>query len=296
MAPPLYVSLRYNDGVPTVPPGRKKRSDPVVLLTSHEDEAAAAHSNNSKGTKLATIVPCSPLHPLGAFMHDGKVTTDSVNIEDADYTHRVLSRWVIDDDNHNQVLELAGNVGVKPGKDQRTHQRVNYANMVASDQRTSRPVNGARVYADAWVFPVATLTSTRGGVSIRASLLPGSTGRPRNEPELQGVGRVGDIYGDVRVRPTRHRRGRPRVAARGPRGGRAYYAERRKATGRVVGPRARLALRESDRVRRPVEPFERPVERPVVERPVVERPVERPVESTVVERPVESTVVERPVV
>ena len=125
-----------------------------MLLTSHEDEAAAAHSNNSKGTKLATIVPCNPLHPLGAFMHDGKVTTDSVNIEDADYTHRVLSRWVIDDDNHNQVLELAGNVGVKPGKDQRTHQGVNYANM------TSRPVNGARVYADAWVFPVATLTST----------------------------------------------------------------------------------------------------------------------------------------
>jgi hypothetical protein len=154
-----HVSLRYNGpvGEPTVPRGKKKR-DRVLLVIWHQDEAAAALSH--KGSRLATIVPCDPRHPLGAFTNQGKISRDNVDIGRADYTHRVLSRWVIDDKNQPQVRELARTVGVKAGKNQRTRQHVNYETMEAADSREGFTVNvtNARVHADAWVFPLVNLT------------------------------------------------------------------------------------------------------------------------------------------
>ena len=155
----VYVSLRHGHDAHPI---KDKGSPKTELVISDRSEAEEAMSSDT--SLLATIVPCNPLHPLGAFMGPKGIETERMGLRSSDYTHRVLSRWIISEENHTQALELHSNVGLIPmGRRDCTTQQVNYAEMTARD--ASKPksrigdVAGPRVYADAWVFPRTTLFS-----------------------------------------------------------------------------------------------------------------------------------------
>lgn len=152
-----YVSLRHGHDVFQITEGSSKTD----LVVSDRDEADEAIRNRT--SLIATVVPCNPLRPLGAFMGQSDIDTTHLDLRSSDYTHRVLSRWVASDENHAQARELASNVGLMQGSTVRTIQNVNYGAMQARDSSDPRSritaVLGPRVYADAWVFTPTTLIS-----------------------------------------------------------------------------------------------------------------------------------------
>jgi hypothetical protein len=82
------------------------------------------------------------------------IDESQIDIESGDYTHRVVSMWLATRENNEGAEELASKVGRVEPKANRTHQGVNYAQMVARGE-----VAGPRVYADAWFFRKVTLRS-----------------------------------------------------------------------------------------------------------------------------------------
>ena len=143
------------------------------------EASGAAGAAQLLGQRIATLVPCDPKNPLGEFARFSRGSVEILeSAERAEiqihneskstgYAHRVVSSWLVMEDNHKGAVELASKVGLYGGKGHRTHQGVKYEQMVAKGD-----VWGPRVYADAWFFRSVTLLSSEGGYDSALVFFP----------------------------------------------------------------------------------------------------------------------------
>lgn len=160
----IHVTLRSKHDV-AEPRERRYRVAEIDEVSETETKVAA----DLFGRRIATVVPCDPLRPLGKFVVPGSGTVieiddNQINTESGDYTHRVVSMWLAVDQNREGAVELASKVGLEHGRKNRTHQGVNYAETTTREDG----VMGPRVYADAWCFSNVTLLGPR---EYRSSLV-----------------------------------------------------------------------------------------------------------------------------